>query len=135
MVDGMQPEILVLALGALLLIAQIFLAGHLKTKQYGADWNIGARDEPLPPLNVHAARASRAQDNLMETFPVAIIALFGVVLAGRTGDMTAIGGWLWLAMRVIYVPIYLMGIKGLRTIVFLISLVGLLIVLLPLVLG
>jgi uncharacterized MAPEG superfamily protein len=128
----MHPEIFVLAWGAVLLIANIFLAGHLKTQQYGADWNIGARDEPMPPLNAHAARVKRAQDNLMETFPIAVVALFGVVLAGRTSDTTTIGAWIWLAARVVYLPIYWMGIKGIRTVVFLISLVGLVMVLWPL---
>jgi len=128
----MSVEILILAWGAVLLIVQIFLAGHLKTRQYGADWNIGPRDEPLPPLNPVAGRAARAQANLFETFPVAVVALVGVVLAGRTSELTMIGGWLWLAMRVVYVPIYLAGIKGLRTVVFLVSVLGLAMVLWPL---
>ena len=131
----MSQEILVLAWGAVLLIVQIFLAGHLKTKQYGADWNIGARDEPLPPLEPVPARAKRAQDNMMETFPVAIVAMLGVAVAGRSSDITVVGAWLWLAMRVAYVPVYLLGIKGLRTIIFLVSLIGLLMVLVPLLGG
>lgn len=126
------PEILVAAWGAVLLLANIFLAGHLKTKQYGADWNIGARDAPMPPLEPRAARVKRAQDNLAETFPIAIVALLGVVVAGRTSDLTAWGAWIWLAARVVYLPIYWAGIKGLRTVVFLISLIGLVMVLWPL---
>ena len=39
----MQPEIFVLALAAVLLVAHIQLAIRFKTKQYGTDWNIGAR--------------------------------------------------------------------------------------------
>ncbi|KHK92516.1 MAPEG family protein [Novosphingobium malaysiense] len=131
----MPQEILVLAWGAALVIVQIFLAGHLKTKQYGADWNIGARDEPMPPLEPVPARARRAQDNMMETFPVAVAALLGVVVAGRSSDVSVIGAWLWLAMRVVYVPVYLLGIKGLRTAIFLVSMVGLLMVLVPLLGG
>lgn len=131
----MQQEITILAWGAILLIVQIFLAGHLKTKQYGADWNIGARDEPMPPLEPVPARARRAQDNMLETFPVAVVALLGVAIAGRSSDLTAIGGWLWLAMRAVYVPVYLLGIKGLRTVIFLVSLAGLLMVLWPLLIG
>lgn len=128
----MHSEILVLAWGAILLLANIFLAGHLKTRQYGADWNIGARDEQMPPLEPHAARVKRAQDNLLETFPIAIAALVGVVLAGRTSGTTTAGAWIWLAARVVYLPVYWAGIKGLRTVIFLISLIGLLMVLWPL---
>lgn len=128
----MHVELLILAWGAVLLLVNIGLAGHLKTKQYGADWNIGARDEPLPPLEKHAARVKRAQDNLLETFPIAIVALLGVVLAGRTSDLTALGGWIWLGARVFYLPIYWAGIKGLRTAVFVVGMIGLLMVLWPL---
>src|ERR1700712_6082248 len=122
----MHTEILVLAWGAILLLINIFLAGHLKTKQYGPDWNIGARDAAMPPLEPRAARVKRAQDNLLETFPIAIAALVGVVLAGRTSGTTAVGAWIWLAARVIYIPVYWAGTKGLRTVIFLISLIGLL---------
>jgi uncharacterized MAPEG superfamily protein len=128
----MHPEILVAAWGAILLLANIFLAGHLKTRQYGADWNIGARDAPMPPLEPGAARVKRAQHNLMETFPIAVVALFGVVLAGRTSGVTTAGAWIWLAARVAYLPIYWAGIKGVRTVVFLVSMAGLLMVLSPL---
>lgn len=128
----MHSEILVLAWGALLLLANVFLAAHLKTRQYGTDWNIGPRDAAMPSLNPAAARVGRAQANLLETFPVAIVALAGVVLAGRTSDLTTAGAWIWLAARVIYLPVYWTGIKGLRTAIFLVSLIGLLMVLWPL---
>lgn len=128
----MHQEILVLAWGAVLLLVTIFAAAHLKTRQYGADWNIGPRDAQMPPLEPHAARMLRAQNNMLETFPVAVVALFGVVLAGRTGTMTAIGAWVWLAARVIYLPLYYTGVKGWRTVAFVISLIGLLMVLWPL---
>ncbi|PEQ13027.1 hypothetical protein B2G71_09365 [Novosphingobium sp. PC22D] len=128
----MPIELVILGWGGVLLLVQIFLAAHLKTKQYGTDWNLGPRDEEMPPLNPVAARAARAQANLAETFPIAVAALAGVAIAGRTSDVTAIGACLWLAMRVVYVPIYLAGIKGLRTLVFLISIVGLALVVWPL---
>lgn len=128
----MHPEILVLAWGAVLLLANVFLAAHLKTRQYGADWNIGPRDAAMPPLNPAAARVARAQANLIETFPIAIVALVGVVLAGRTSGVTTAGAWIWLAARVVYLPVYWAGIKGLRTAIFLVSVAGLLMVLWPL---
>lgn len=128
----MHTELHVLALGALLLLVNIFLAAHLKTKQYGVDWNIGARDGDMPPLNEAAARVARAQANLLETFPIAIVALLGVVIAGRSSEWTQIGAWLWLGARVLYLPVYWAGIKGVRTAIFLASVAGLLLVLWPL---
>lgn len=128
----MPVELLVLAHGALLLLVHIFTAGHFKTKQYGVEWNMGARDETLPALAPVAGRLVRAQANFQETYPVAIAALAGVVLAGRTSELTAIGGWIWLGARVLYLPLYAKGVPKIRSVVFLISLAGLLMVLWPL---
>jgi uncharacterized MAPEG superfamily protein len=84
-------EVTILAFGALLLLVHIFAAANAKTKQYGVSWNMGARDEALPPLDVVPGRLARAQANFLETLPIAIIALLGVVVAGRTNEWTAIG--------------------------------------------
>lgn len=125
----MPVEIMILALGAVLLVVHIFAAGHFKTKQYGIEWNMGARDAELPPLNPVAGRLVRAQANFQETFPVAIVALLGVVVADRANEVTAIAAWVWLAARVAYLPIYGLGIPKLRSVVFLISLAALLVIL------
>ena len=131
----MPVELKILALGALLLIVHIFSAVHLKTKQYGRNWNVGARDEALEPLDPMAGRLARAQANFQETFPIAVVALLGVVIAGQTNWMTAIGGWIWLVCRTIYLPLYAMGVPVVRTVVFAISIGGLGMVLWPLLLG
>lgn len=128
----MHVEILILAWGAILLLVHVFAATHFKTRQYGSKWNMGARDEGLPPLNPVAGRLARAQANYQETFPIAIIALVGVVIAGRTSPDTALGGWIWLGARALYLPIYWAGIPVLRTLVFIVSIVGLAMVLAPL---
>ena len=131
----MPVELKILALGALLLLIHIIVAVQFKTKQYGRTWNVGARDEALPPLDPVAGRLARAQANFQETFPVAIVALLGVVIAGRTGPWTALGGWIWLGARIVYLPLYWAGIPVIRTIVWSISIVGLAMVLWPLLAG
>jgi len=131
----MAPEILILALAALLLLAHIMLAVRVKTRQYGTDWNMGARDEDLPPLNPVAGRLERARDNYLETLPLAVIALFGVVLADKANTITAIAGWVWLAARAIYLPLYWTGVPKVRTLVWGIGLLALLTVLGVLLLG
>ena len=128
----MPVELTIIAWGMILLLVHIFAAAHVKTKQYGAKWNMGARDESLPPLNPLAGRLARAQANFMETLPIAIVALIGVVVAGRNNEWTALGGWIWLAARIVYLPLYAVGVPVVRTIIFMASLVGLLIVLCPL---
>ena len=128
----MPTEIAILAWGAVLLLAHVFAAAHVKTRQYGAQWNMGARDESLPPMAPLTGRLVRAQANYQETFPIAIAALLGVVVAGRTSEWTALGGWIWLGARVLYLPVYGLGIPKIRTLIFLVSLVGLGMVLWPL---
>src|SRR5260370_15624806 len=88
----MPVELTILTLGALLLFVHIFVAIRFKTQQYGRSWNIGARDETLPEPNPVTGRTIRAQANYAETFPIAVVALLGVVVAGRTGQWTALGG-------------------------------------------
>ena len=111
----MANELTVLALGALLLLVHVMLAGRYRTKQYGTRWNVGARDEDLPPLDPIPARLLRAQANFQETLPIAIIGLLGVVVAGKASDITALAGWVWLIARVIYLPLYWAGIPFVRT--------------------
>ncbi|MCL6250301.1 MAPEG family protein [Altererythrobacter sp. KTW20L] len=125
----MTSELTVLALGALLLVVHIMLAVHFKTRQYGKDWNMGARDESLPPLNPVAGRLERARDNFAETFPVAIVALLAVTLADKSSLLTEMAAWTWLAARVIYLPLYWTGVPKVRTLVWTVSLLALLVVL------
>jgi uncharacterized MAPEG superfamily protein len=131
----MPVELRIAALGALLLFVHIFVAVRYKTAQYGREWNVGARDEALPPASPITGRTARAQANFAETFPIAVVALLGVVIASRTSATTALGGWIWLGARVVYLPLYLAGIRVVRTIVWTISMVGLAMVLWPLLLG
>jgi uncharacterized MAPEG superfamily protein len=131
----MPVELRIAALGALLLFVHVFVATRFKTAQYGRKWNVGARDESLPPPSPITGRTMRAQANFAETFPIAIVALLGVVIAERTSYWTALGGWIWLGARVVYLPLYAAGVPGVRTVVWTIGTIGLGIVIWPLLAG
>ena len=131
----MPIEIRIAALGAVLLVVQIVIATQLKTSQYGAKWNVGARDQGVPPPSPLTGRMVRAQANLEETLPIAIIALLGVVIAGRTSSTTALGGWIWLGARIVYIPLYAAGVPVVRTLTWMVSIVGLAMVIWPLLAG
>ena len=131
----MPIELKILALGALLLFIHIFVAIRFKTGQYGRTWNVGARDDALPAPNAMTGRTARAQTNFQETFPIAIVALLGVVLANKTSATTALGGWIWLGARVVYLPLYAAGVPVVRTIIWTVSVVGLAMVIWPLLVG
>jgi uncharacterized MAPEG superfamily protein len=131
----MPVELKILALGALLLFVHIFTATRFKTAQYGRKWNVGARDQALAEPSPVTGRTMRAQANFQETFPIAIVALLGVVIAGKTSPMTALGGWIWLGARVVYLPLYAVGVPVVRTVVWTISAIGLVMVIWPLLVG
>ena len=131
----MPVELKIATLGALLLFVHVFVAVRYKTAQYGRAWNVGARDEELPPANPVTGRLIRAQANFQETFPIAAVALLGVVMVGRTSQWTALGGWIWLGARVVYLPLYWAGVPVVRTVVWTISMIGGAMVLWPLLIG
>jgi uncharacterized MAPEG superfamily protein len=117
------------------LLLSIIAATHCKTAQYGAKWNMGARDGAVPEPSALTGRLARAQANFLETYPIAIVALLGVVVANKTSASTALGGWIWLGARVVYWPLYAAGVPLIRTIVWTVSIVGLAMVIWPLLAG
>ena len=127
----MTAELTVLAWGCVLAIFHVFAAVRAKTAQYGTKWNVGARDEDLPPLNPLAGRLARAQANFFETFPVIIAAVLVVSLADLETRWTAIGAWLWLGARAVYLPLYAFGVPMVRTLVWTVGVFGILMVLWP----
>ncbi|HYI64349.1 MAG TPA: MAPEG family protein [Allosphingosinicella sp.] len=127
----MTTELSVLAWGCVLGLIHIFAAVRVKTRQYGTKWNTGARDEVLPPSEPLVGRLARAQANYFETFPVMAAAILVVTAAGLETRWTAIGALVWLAARIVYLPLYAMGVPMLRTLVFGISVAGIVMVLWP----
>ena len=128
----MPVELRIAAFGAVLLFIHIFAAIRAKTAQYGRAWNTSARDEALPPPSPIVGRLTCAQANFAETFPIAIVALLGVVLAERTSQWTALGGWIWLGARIVYLPLYAAGVPVVRTLVYAVSMVGIGMIIWPL---
>jgi len=127
----MNAELSALAWGCILALVHIFAAVRVKTRQYGTKWNVGARDEELPPPQPIVGRLARAQANFFETFPIFAAAALIVSLADLADRWTAIGAWLWLGARIVYLPLYAMGLPVVRTIVFLVSVMGIVLVLWP----
>ena len=127
----MTPELTALAWGCILAFVHIFAAVRVKTRQYGTKWNMGARDEELPPPQPIVGRLARAQANFFETFPVFAAAALIVAVAGLGDRWSAVGAWLWLGARIVYLPLYALGVPVVRTIAFLASVVGIALVLRP----
>jgi uncharacterized MAPEG superfamily protein len=124
----MTIELKMLAWTLVLAFVQILLFDVARTSQYGLKWNTGPRDEAMPPLNPRAERLRRAQDNLYETLPLFIGAVLIAHLAGRDNATTALGAQIYFWGRVIYVPLYAFGVRQVRSLVWLVSLAGLIMV-------
>ena len=127
----MNTELTVLAWGCVLALVHLFAAVRVKTRQYGTKWNVGARDEELPPPQPIVGRHARAQANFYETFPIFAASALIVSLAQLTNRWTAIGALVWIAARIVYLPLYALGIPYLRSAAWLASLVGIALVLRP----
>lgn len=127
----MTIELIILAWGCVLAIVYVWAAVRVKTQQYGVAWNIGPRDEEVAPPRPIVGRLARAQANFFETFPLFAAAVLIVSVAHMTSQWTAIGAWLWLGARIVYLPLYAFGVKGLRTLAWAVSVVGIVMILKP----
>jgi uncharacterized MAPEG superfamily protein len=122
----MTVELKMLGWCVLLGLAHVFIAAGLATQQRGLKWNASNRDGEPKPLTGIAARACRANHNFLETFVFFAAAVLAVVLAKENSPHTALGSQLYFWARAAYLPIYLIGIPYLRTLVWAVSLWGLL---------
>ena len=127
----MTTELTVLAWGCILAFVHIFAAVRFKTRQYGTKWNVGPRDEELPPPQPIVGRLARAQANFFETFPIAAAAILIVTVADLENERTALGAIVWLAARAAYLPLYALGVPVVRSIAFAISIAGIALILAP----
>lgn len=126
----MSLELYLLGWTLVLAIVQILLPAMLRNQETGIEYNAGPRDEPGPPMGRITARLTRAQKNLFETLPLFVGAVLIAHVGGQEGALTAWGAWLYLLARVAYVPLYAMGIPWVRSLVWAVSLLGLILVLL-----
>jgi len=125
----MDSELTYLAWILVLALVQIFAAGLARTQQYGAKWNAGARDKDPGPLKPVPGRLLRAQHNLFETLPLFAAAVLIAAVTHKTGGaLTLWGARLYVWGRVVYLPLYALGVPGLRTLVWLVSTAGLVLV-------
>ena len=113
----------IIILSFLLILIQItipILIG-LYSKNTKMSFLFSSRDENLD-TSIYEDRANRALKNLFETFPIFI----GVVLLSITKDVDNTSlALFWVIARVIYIPIYVSGINYLRTGIWAISLITL----------
>lgn len=126
-VAAASSEITVLGWSVVLLLVQIILQA-VSTYDLGP-YLLGPRDDERQSGNVWAGRLKRALENLLETYPAFVALALALALTGKTGGIAATGAWIWLIARVVYLPLYAFGVPAVRTLVWCVSIVGLLMML------
>ena len=126
-----STEIWVLGWSAVLLILQV-VAQATATGDLGGEYLLGPRDEKRESKSIVGGRLDRALKNLLETYPAFIAIVIALVVTGKTGGLAATGAMTWLVARIVFVPVYAAGIPVLRTLVWLVSTLGLLLMLIRL---
>lgn len=128
----MPIELTLLMWTVILALAQTVLAVLLTMKETGIPYIASPRDEGREIIGL-AGRLHRAHRNLLESLPLfAALVLIAVVIE-KTNDLTAIGAHTFFWARVLYVPVYAAGIPWFRTLIWFISMVGIVLIAIPLI--
>ena len=127
----MKPEMMLLAWAAALTFVQMLVAATGATLQVGLPMLAGNR-ENLPPLTGWAGRADRAHHNMLESLVLFAALVLIAVISQKTNNMTLLGAQLFFWARLAYAAIYVAGIPWLRTGVWFVSVVGLILIFLQL---
>lgn len=120
----MAYELWGLIILAVLGLVHASVQGLTLKSHVGNAWTVGARDKPVDP-GIISARAERAKANFLETAPVFICLAVVIQFAGRANLWTDIGLTMYLAARIAYLPLYLVGIAWIRSFSWNIATVGL----------
>ena len=127
----MKPELMLLAWAVVLTLAQMLVAASGSASQYGVMPLFGNRDG-LPALTGWAGRAQRAHRNMLENLVLFAALVLICATANKTNSTTLLGAQLFFWGRLAYAAVYVAGIPYLRTAVWLVSVIGLIMIFLQL---
>jgi uncharacterized MAPEG superfamily protein len=127
----MKPEITLLAWSVVLAIVHMLITVMALVSNKGLMTAFRSR-ENLPELPGWGGRADRANSNMAQNLVLFAAVVLAVVAVGRTNDMTLLGAQLFFWGRVAYAVCYLGGIQYLRTASWLVSIIGIVLILIQL---
>ncbi len=131
----MTIELKVLILSVVLGIVQIIAASHAASLQRGYRWTASPRGEEMPPLRGVAGRLDRVLRNFLETFPLFAAVVLAAHVSGTHNALTESGALLYFGARVAYVLLYAVGVPLIRSLVWNVATVGILLFVVALFLG
>ena len=128
----MTPDLKLLLWSVVLTFVEVVVAVLAANQQVGLGPLAGNR-ESLPRLTDFAGRAKRAHQNMMESLPLFIALVLIAQIAGKTSATTLLGAQLFFWGRLAHWIIYLIGIPWLRTLAWVVSVIGMVLIFLELV--
>ena len=128
--------VLVVLLVLALFVVQTMLPGRFREPAVdGAKGrlmeNLGNRDH-MRPLTAVGERAERALENMHEALPVFLALALMNMIVGTAAGTAITGATVFLFARVAYVGIYMAGVPVVRTLVWAVGWVGLVMMIAPL---
>jgi uncharacterized MAPEG superfamily protein len=128
----MSLELTFLIWSVALAFIQMLVAVSGAILQFGIPDLAGNR-ENLPPATSWAGRAERAHRNMLENLGLFAILVLVTDITSHNNAMTGLGVQVFFWARVAYAVIYVIGLPWLRTGVWTISVVGLIMIFLQLI--
>ena len=123
----MKPELMWLLGAVALTFAQMLVAVSGATLQVGLPMLAGNR-EAVPAFGGWVGRAQRAHRNMLESLVLFAALVLLAVVTGKTNSTTLLGAQLFFWARLGYAFVYIAGIPWLRTAVWFVSVVGLILI-------
>jgi uncharacterized MAPEG superfamily protein len=124
-----MSELTCLELSVLLWLAHVVTQAVTARGEFGDAYLFSPRDKQLPTKGVACGRAARALANYIDNLVPFVALALALIVTERVGGAGTVGATIWILARVLYLPAYLMGITYVRTALWGIALVGLLMML------
>ena len=119
----MSTELTMLVLSAVLCVLLVLPYSTAILFTQGLGVAAGNR-ENLPPLTGWVGRSKRTHANMVENLVPFAALLLAAQGAGKLGALTALGAQLFFYARLAHAVVYIAGIPYLRTLLWLVSVVG-----------
>jgi uncharacterized MAPEG superfamily protein len=131
-IAAMKPDLTLLLASVALTFVQVLVAVIGANAQVGLATLAGNRETAIN-LTGWAARAQRAHRNMLESLPLFIALVLIAHITGKEHGVTLLGAHLFFWGRLAHWLIYLAGIPWLRTLAWVVSVVGLILIFVQLV--
>jgi uncharacterized MAPEG superfamily protein len=119
-------ELVCLELSVLLWVAHVLVQASAGNAEIGRAYLLSPRDKQPAAEGVARGRATRALNNYTENFVPFVAMALALIATGHAGGL---GATIWLIARILYLPSYLFGVTYVRTGLWGISIIGLLMML------